>query len=120
MAAIGIAIGGGLYLPAAAATAFALILLAVLRPFEKRLARRWHKTVITAFYDRAQLSASQLMAAVDAAGAQTERLSLIESGVPNRGQAEIVLAAGRMNGSVERALQGLMELPGVHRESIPS
>ncbi|HVT95857.1 MAG TPA: MgtC/SapB family protein [Bryobacteraceae bacterium] len=116
VAAIGIAVGGGLYKPALAATALALTVLAALRPFEKRLARRWYKPAITALYDRAQISVGALVTVVDSAGLQVERVSLVESGIPDQGKAEIILASSPAKDAQE-TLQALMDLPGVRHAS---
>src|SRR5665213_2008566 len=51
VAAIGIAVGDGMYHVAFIATALALILLLVMRPIERRLDRRWRRQTISALYD---------------------------------------------------------------------
>ena len=58
VAAIGLAVGAGLYAAALFATAIMLCILVVLKPIERRFLRRWHKdrVIVTLDPDRCELS----------------------------------------------------------------
>ena len=68
VAAIGLSIGGGLYVPALIATALALIVLEVMRPLERRLARAWREQTIRTVFDPGIVSLEKILFTVENLG----------------------------------------------------
>jgi putative Mg2+ transporter-C (MgtC) family protein len=82
IAAVGLAVGGGLYVAAIATTICALIILALVKPLELRLFRRQHARQLTIVVDERFASLAGIEAVVEKAGANVSQLTLVrgESG----------------------------------------
>lgn len=114
VAAIGIAVGCGMYRAAILGTALALILLLVLRPFERRLDRRWRKQTICALYDPAVASPENMMAALRTANLDVISLSVERQRDSGKDEIQITLSqSGDM--ALQKALQAIAHLDGVQR-----
>jgi putative Mg2+ transporter-C (MgtC) family protein len=112
VAALGLAVGGGMYRAAVVATALALILLLVMRPVERRLHRRWLKQTITAVYDPKIVTPEKILETLRVMNLHVARLSIEREPVGNKSQIEITLDEG---GEIvlQEALQSVARLDGV-------
>jgi putative Mg2+ transporter-C (MgtC) family protein len=111
VAAIGLAVGGGLYLAAMAATAIILVILAGIKPLEQWLQRRSHTHEVTI---RAEPGALSLDAVSEALGYLARRISRYIATVGDDGRQEIRLTLVRVPPAqaVEMTAR-LAALPGV-------
>jgi putative Mg2+ transporter-C (MgtC) family protein len=112
VAALGIAVGGGMYRAAILGTALALILLLVMRPIERRLDTRWRKQTISALYDPLLVSPEVVLGALRRANLNVVGLSVESQGDSGKDQIEVTL--GQSGDAVlENALQIVAQLDGV-------
>jgi putative Mg2+ transporter-C (MgtC) family protein len=77
IAAVGLAVGGGLYVAAVATTVCALVILALVKPLELRLFRRQHSRQMTVVVDHRSTSLAQIEAVVEKIGANVAQLTLM-------------------------------------------
>jgi putative Mg2+ transporter-C (MgtC) family protein len=112
-AALGVAAGCGLYLPAFGTAVIALLFLSVIRLLEKRLEKQRRKPTIVAIFDAAIVSLASIIANVEAAGVQPSRISLIAGDKEGKHRAQISLSKEDRR-KLENAIQQLALLPGVH------
>jgi putative Mg2+ transporter-C (MgtC) family protein len=112
VAAIGIAVGGGMYRAAILGTALALILLLVMRPIEYRLDRRWRKQTICALYDPMVTSPEVLLGTLRRINLNVTGLSVERQGDSGKEQIQITLAQSGYT-VLQNALQAVAQLEGV-------
>ncbi|MBS1765788.1 MAG: MgtC/SapB family protein [Acidobacteria bacterium] len=112
VAAIGMAVGGGLYEAAVFATAFALALLALMRPVERKFDRRWRRSVVRAAFDPRVSTLEQVLTALKEEGLDVARMSLEKGEGGFRHEVEITLNE-RGEAALPKALQALSGLEGV-------
>ncbi|HEV2711340.1 MAG TPA: MgtC/SapB family protein [Edaphobacter sp.] len=112
VAALGIAVGGGMYRAAILGTGLALILLLVLRPVERRLDARWRKQTISALYDPLVVSPEVVMGALRRANLNVVGLSVEAQGDSGKDQIEVTLAQSG-DAVLANALQVVAQLEGV-------
>lgn len=117
VAAIGLAIGGGLYFPALVATALALGVLEVMRPLERRLAEAWREQVLSTTYDPAQVSLERLLQVVEGAGFSVSGISVSAQAEDGTHRADFRMPR-RKHRSTELALHALAGTPGVRRSVV--
>ena len=110
VAAIGIAVGGGMYRAALLATALALILLLVLRPIERRLDRRWRKQTISALYDPKIVSPEVILGALRRVNLNVTGLSVEAQPDSGKDQIEITLGQSGDMAAAEARLQAVAQL----------
>lgn len=112
VAALGVAVGGGMYRAAILGTALALILLLVMRPIERRLDMRWRKQTISALYDPKIASPEVLIGALRSINLSVTGLSVEAQRDSGQEQIEITL---EQSGDVvlQNALQIIAKLDGV-------
>jgi len=119
VAAIGLAVGGGLYVEAVAATIVILLILAGIKPLEERFQRRKQSHEIRLKVDRGQLS----IAALDAAlGYRARRITRYVS-APSEDAAfdEIAITLTRLSPEdIETIICELRALSSVREVSQPS
>lgn len=77
IAAVGIAVGGGLYVAAIATTVVALVILALVRPLERRIFGRQHHRQLTVVVDQNFASLHEVELIVETLGAQVSELTLV-------------------------------------------
>lgn len=112
VAALGIAVGGGMYRAAILGTALALLLLLVLRPIERRLDTRWRKQTISALYDPTVTSPEVLLGVL-------RRINLNVTGLRvemqnESGNEEIQITLAQSGAAVlQDALQAVAQVEGV-------
>lgn len=113
VAGIGLAVGGGLYTPAVAATVIILIILAGIKPLEKRFigSRQRRELLITA--ERDALSLDKLHEALGAGTTRVQQFIIRQKeGAPQ--QDDIVITFARVTPMQFLALQKRLEaVPGV-------
>ena len=113
VAAIGMAIGGGLYLGALTAGALTLGILAVMKPVERRLAANRKPAILALTVDRQRASSEQLLEWLRAnANLSPQRVDVRANKEPAKTRVEITFAprdAGRVLSVVPR----IVDLPGV-------
>jgi len=76
IAAVGLAVGGGLYVAAVTTTIIVLVILAVVKPLERRLFQSRRRRQITVVVERGAASLPELQATLEQAGARVEQLTL--------------------------------------------
>ncbi|HZO92780.1 MAG TPA: MgtC/SapB family protein [Candidatus Baltobacteraceae bacterium] len=91
VAAVGLAVGGGLYWAATAATILALAILAVMKPLERRLTAARRRHVITVGFDARVLSLEALNAAIDRRGIVIETLTARLNADPAKSRCDVVV-----------------------------
>ena len=77
IAAVGLAVGGGMYVAAIATTVCALVILALVKPLEMRLFKRQHSRQMTVVVDHRFTSLAQIEAVVEKMGANVAQLTLM-------------------------------------------
>lgn len=112
VAAIGIAVGGGMYRAAILGTALALILLLVLRPIERRLDQRWRRQTLSALYDPQLVTPEVILGALRQANLNVIGLSVEAQGDNGNDQIEVTLLQSG-DAVLANALQVVAQLEGV-------
>jgi putative Mg2+ transporter-C (MgtC) family protein len=118
VAAIGLAVGGGMYVTAAAATAIALVILAGLKPLEQRVVRR--RTAPTSArlgleLDAALLPVREVVVSLQDAGLQVQRVRFRPGSTPSRQELDLTYAGETDPEAFVELLENLQKLTGVHR-----
>lgn len=114
VAAIGLAVGGGLYIEAAAATVIILIILAGIKPIEERFQQRHKSHEIVLEAQPGELSPAALETAL---GYRARRISrYIARPAPSEGMEEVSITLTRLSPSEVADIQALLDrIPGVRR-----
>jgi putative Mg2+ transporter-C (MgtC) family protein len=93
VAGVGLAVGGGLYIPAVGATVIILIILAGIKPLERRYLGIRRRRVLAIYADRDALSLSRLHETLGAGSARIHSFILRQTeAMPDADQIEIVLS----------------------------
>jgi len=113
VAGIGLAVGGGLYIPAVAATAIILVILAGIKPLERRFIGTRQPRALMIFADRDALSLPKLHEALGSGSARVQGFVLRpKASAPDIDQIQITFA--RLSATQFGAItQRLTDLPGV-------
>src|ERR1700677_1260778 len=112
VAAIGMAVGGGMYWAALIATAISLVLLVIMRPLERRLDRRWRKQTVTALYDANAVSLDGVLDALHKIDLHVLQLNVEKQPDGIHHQVEIKLdECGEA--ALQNALQAMAGVDGV-------
>jgi len=113
VAGIGLAVGGGLYVPAIAATAIILIILAGIKPLERRFIGARQTRALVIFADRDALSLPKLHEALGVGSARVQSFVLRPKvSAPDVDQIQITFA--RLSATQFGAItKRLTDLPGV-------
>jgi putative Mg2+ transporter-C (MgtC) family protein len=118
VAAIGLAVGGGMYLTAVVGTAITLLILAGLKPLERTVARRRGTTADTRLgleLDAAVLPVRDILSSVQDVGLVVRTVRLRPSSQPDYQQMELVYAGEPPPETLIQLINHLRELHGVHR-----
>jgi putative Mg2+ transporter-C (MgtC) family protein len=118
VAAIGLAVGGGMYVTAAIATAITLLILAGLKPLERRVVRRRPVAVgarLGLELDGALLPVREVVTSVQDVGLRILRVRLRPTGQADRQQLDVDYSGEPAPEVLVQLLERLQELPGVHR-----
>jgi len=116
VAAIGLAVGGGMYVAAVIATAVAWVILAALKPLERRFAmRKTLPQVRIGFASRASLAAIEQVLASRELPAST----IVTRRIPDDGdEVSVEFARGFERGRLGELADALRALPGVQSVSL--
>jgi putative Mg2+ transporter-C (MgtC) family protein len=118
VAAIGLAVGGGMYITAAAATAISLLILAGLKPLERRVVRRRPAAVgarLGLERDGVLLPGRDVVMSLQDVGLHVLRVRLRPTGQANRQQLDVDYSGETGPQAFVELLERLRALPGVHR-----
>jgi putative Mg2+ transporter-C (MgtC) family protein len=117
VAAIGLAVGGGLYITSVVATAITLLILAGLKPLERRVVRR--RTVTTERLalelDAAVLPVREVVTTVQGGGLQVHRVRLRPSNRPDCQDLDLTYTGQTAPEALVDLFEQLQKLPGVTR-----
>ena len=117
-AAIGLAVGGGLFEMAVVSTVLILIVLAVMRPIAERLFGRSQVFALTLVIDKETVALATLQTAVESEGLRVERLD-VQIGKAKRDRIRMAIA-GRTTERDTTIVDTLRRLDGVHSVKLAS
>ncbi len=112
VAAIGLAVGGGLYLAAASATVLILLILAGIKPLERRLWVARRPRTLTLVIDRSTISLSTLETVLAQAMVEMKQLRLEHGDTQDEIELHLTLSRASTP-ALFGAMERLRELPGV-------
>jgi len=117
VAAIGLAAGGGMYVTSVVATCITLLILAGLKPLERRVVRRRTTTTerLALELDAAVLPVRDVVAAVQDVGLQVQRVRLRPSNRPNRQDLDLTYTGETAPEALVELFEHLQNLTGVTR-----
>lgn len=114
VAAIGLAVGGGLYVAALAATVLVLVILAVVKPLERRLFQRHRTRRLLIRADSRKISLPQLEGALGTFGVEVAEVTLKRGSTPDEEEIRLTLQRNLSGNKLLPVVGQLRELPGVH------
>jgi putative Mg2+ transporter-C (MgtC) family protein len=113
VAAVGLAVGGGMFLASVAATVLALAILVLAKPVKKRIFPNRKARFVTLVIDH-NTSLAQLRSEIDAANLVLDRIVLRPGPNPDEDSAELVLSKGSDEDSLLSLTDKLRRVTGVH------
>ena len=113
VAAVGLAVGGGMFLAAGAATLLALALLVLARPVKQRLYPNRSEARHVRLVVGREASLADLRSEVEAAELPLERIVVRPSPGEGEDQAELVLGKGTREGELLSLIEGLRSVSGI-------
>jgi putative Mg2+ transporter-C (MgtC) family protein len=118
VAAIGLAVGGGLYVTSIVSTAITLLILAGVKPLERRLRQRrspppLQATRVGLEVDPEVLPVRAVMRVAEQHGLQVQRVRLRPAPHSDRQQLDLLCSGDAAADVLARLLEQLRELPGV-------
>jgi len=117
VAAIGLAVGGGMYVTAVVSTAIALLILAGLKPLERRVVRRRPVATerLALELDAAVLPVRDVVTSVQDVGLLVQRVRLRPSNRPNCQDLDLTYTGETPPEALVELFEHLRKLPGVTR-----
>jgi putative Mg2+ transporter-C (MgtC) family protein len=114
VAAVGLAVGGGLYIAAATATGLIVMILAGLKPLERRLflTRRQKAPLLMLIIDRRETSLFAIESVLEAANLDFQRMLIQHGNSPDEDRIQITVKRTRHT-SVLSVSEQLRHIPGV-------
>jgi putative Mg2+ transporter-C (MgtC) family protein len=112
VAAVGLAVGGGLYVAALWATALILIILAGIKPLERRLSVARQASLLILVIDRREVSLFAIESALEAANLRLKQIRIQHGDAPDEDRLQIRLRRASRPSVLSMAEQ-LRCLPGV-------
>jgi putative Mg2+ transporter-C (MgtC) family protein len=114
VAAVGLAVGGGLYVAATTATVLVVIILAGIKPIERRLflTRRQGAPLLILVIDRRETSLFAIEAALEAANLHLQRMLIQHGDSPDEDRLQITVNRTHHT-SVLSVTEQLRRIPGV-------
>jgi putative Mg2+ transporter-C (MgtC) family protein len=118
VAAVGLAVGGGLYVAAATATGLIVIILAGIKPIERRLflAHRRQTPLLMLIIDRRETSLFAIESVLEAANLHLQRMLIQHGDGPHEDRIQITVLRTRHTNVLSVAEQ-LRRIPGVREIS---
>ncbi|MEO7435761.1 MAG: MgtC/SapB family protein [Candidatus Binatia bacterium] len=117
-AAIGLAVGGGLFEMAIVSTVLILVVLAVVKPIERRLFGHGQVFALTLVIDKKTVALAALRTAVEATGLRVQRLD-VHIGRAERDRVKMAVA-GRTADRDTTIVESLRRVAGVHSVKLRS
>jgi putative Mg2+ transporter-C (MgtC) family protein len=118
VAAVGLAVGGGLYLAASVTTALIVVILALVKPLENRLFRRQGTRRVIVLVDRQQVSLQQIEAEIESVGLPVSQITLKRGDAAQEDYVEFALARTAPKANVLALVTRLQALVGVLSVSV--
>lgn len=112
VAGVGLAVGGGLYVAAIAATVLVLVILALVKPLEKRLFRRDQVRRFEICIDREQVTLREIDAIIESTGLPVDKISL-SRGEDSVSTVKFTLLKGTARPAVADLLDRIQRVSGV-------
>jgi len=113
VAAVGLAVGGGMFLASVAATLLALAILVLAKPVKKRIFPNRKARFVTLFIDQ-NTSLARLRSEIDASDLQLDRIVVRPGPSPDEDSAELVLGKGSDEEALLSLTDKLRRVSGVH------
>ena len=117
VAAIGLAVGGGMYLAAIVATVLALVILAAVKPIEWRIFRHRRARQVSLTADVQEISLSEIKTEIEAADLRLDRLVVRAGDSPEAERVEVFLARGSSEEKLLLLMESLRRFAGVREIS---
>ena len=117
VAAIGLAVGGGMYLAAIVATVLALVILAVVKPIEWRIFRHRRARQVNLTVDEQEISLSDIKAEIEAANLRLDRLVIRAGDSSEADRVEVFLTRGSSEEKLLSLMESFRRLAGVREIS---
>jgi putative Mg2+ transporter-C (MgtC) family protein len=115
VAAIGLAVGGGMYVTAGTGTVIGLVILAGLKPLERRLISRRRSARLGIEVDAEILPVRAIVTRVQELGLQVETVRLQPRGGSGRQEVDVVYRGEAGPEALAELAEQLRAVPGVHR-----
>ncbi|MBX7158267.1 MAG: MgtC/SapB family protein [Verrucomicrobiae bacterium] len=112
MAGVGLAVGGGLYFAAFASTGLIVVILAVIKPWERRLFPR-QKNLVTLLINRHETSLKKIEDLFQASGLTVKQLTLKQGHSPNKDYAQFELERSPSRETILTLVEQLQKVEGV-------
>jgi putative Mg2+ transporter-C (MgtC) family protein len=113
VAAVGLAVGGGMFLASVAATLLALAILVLAKPVKKRIFPNRKARFVTLVIDQ-NTSLARLRSEIDASDLQLDRIVVRPGPSPDEDSAELVLGKGSDEEALLSLTDKLRRVSGVH------
>jgi putative Mg2+ transporter-C (MgtC) family protein len=113
VAAVGLAVGGGMFLAAIAATLLALVLLVLARPVKQRLFPNRKEARRVRLVLRRDTSLAELRSEIEASEVPLERIVVRPGSSAGEDDAELVLGKGSQEAELLSLVEGLRRVSGV-------
>lgn len=113
VAAVGLAVGSGLYLAAVCTTVLVIVILALVKPLEKRLFRRQESRHVTILIDRQHASLLQIESAIEGGGLTVKQITLKRGDTPEEDYVQFSLLRSAPKDTLLALAVKLREIEGV-------
>ncbi len=114
VAAVGLAIGGGLYLAAISTTVLVLVILAGINPLKRRLFPRQRLSRLTLTLDGRETGLAEVLAAVEAAGLRVQQMQVSRTDAAHHDRVQLLLTPSPQP-TVTALIDRLRQLPGLRK-----
>jgi putative Mg2+ transporter-C (MgtC) family protein len=115
VAAVGLAVGGGMYITAVVATAITLLILSGMKPLERHIARGRRSARLSMELEAAVLPVREVVGAVQATGLHVQTVHLRTSSRPKHQVLEVAYSGDAAPEAMADLVEQLKVMPGVHR-----
>jgi putative Mg2+ transporter-C (MgtC) family protein len=113
VAAVGLAVGGGLYVAAVCTTVLMVTILAIVKPLERRLFRRNQSRQVTVQFDRQRVSLQQIEFTLEKAGLGVKEFKLTRGDAQAGDHVQFTLLRGVSKDAVMQLTAKLQDIEGV-------
>jgi putative Mg2+ transporter-C (MgtC) family protein len=118
VAAVGLAVGSGLYLAAICTTTLVVVILALVKPLEKRLFHRQQSRHVTILINRQRVSLLRIEAEIEAGGLEVKQITLKRGDTPDEDYVEFALLRNAPKEALLAVAAKLQEIDGVRGVTI--